>query len=67
MPQIIDHIDAIARRLQRAALYLEFHAEDRSERRAYRYQQDAMRVRVMDWLDASHVNWQAAGHSPTLT
>lgn len=61
MPRIIDHIDAIARRLQRDVLYLEFHPEDRSERRAYRYQQDEMRVRVLDWLDATHVAWQECG------
>lgn len=42
-------------------LYLEFHPQERSERRAYRYQHDETRMRVLAWLEANHVAWQACG------
>lgn len=61
MPQMIEHIDAIARREQRTVLFLEFHPQDRMARRNYRYQQDPVRSGVLDWLDAQHVAWEPCG------
>ncbi|XLZ72747.1 hypothetical protein ABT364_12480 [Massilia sp. SR12] len=48
MPQLIDHIDAIARSKQRAVLYLEFAAH-------------AQRAQVLAWLDAHGMPWQECG------
>ncbi|MET0208281.1 MAG: hypothetical protein ABW220_04520 [Burkholderiaceae bacterium] len=61
MPALIEHIDAIARRKGRAALYLEFHPQDAAERRAYHHEQDPMRARVLAWLDANGVPWRPCG------
>lgn len=56
MPELIEHIDAIARQMQRAVLYLEFHrvatAELTALRRDYRYASDEARRAVLGWLDA---------------
>jgi hypothetical protein len=61
MPGLIEHIDAIARQKQRAVLYLEFHPKPYSERRDYRFQDDAMRDTVLAWLDAHGVPWTPCG------
>lgn len=59
MPQLIEHIDAIARRKERAVLYLEFHP--REEWRRYRFEADNVREGVLAWLDANQVPWQPCG------
>lgn len=59
MPALIEHIDAIARRHQRDALYLEFHPRDAW--RGYRYNDDAMRSAILDWLAQHHIAWQPCG------
>jgi len=41
MPGLIEHIDAIARKKQRAVLYLEFHPEPYREWRNYSFEDDA--------------------------
>lgn len=50
MPVLIEHIDAIARSKQRAALYLEFDAGA-----------DAQRAQMLAWLDAQGMAWRECG------
>jgi len=59
MPQLIEHIDAIARQKRRAVLYLEFHPA--TAWRHYRYEADAARDAVLAWLDEHQVGWQPCG------
>jgi hypothetical protein len=59
MPQLIEHIDAIARRKGRAVLYLEFHPY--AGWRKYRIGDDAVRDGVLAWLDANGIPWQPCG------
>ncbi|QDG69647.1 hypothetical protein [Janthinobacterium tructae] len=61
MPQLIDHIDAIARKRQRAVLYLEFHPKSYEESRLYRHDDDAVRTSMLDWFDAQAIAWQPCG------
>ena len=61
MPALIEYIDAIARKKERAALYVEFHPQPYSEWRHYRFEDDAMRASVLAWLDAHAVRWQECG------
>jgi hypothetical protein len=59
MPELIEHIDAIARKKQRAVLYLEFHPRDAWRR--YRFESDALRDAVLAWLDQHQVDWRPCG------
>jgi hypothetical protein len=59
MPELIEHIDAIARQKGRDVLYLEFHPHE--EWRRYRFEIDAMRDAVLAWLDRHQVGWQPCG------
>lgn len=59
MPQLIEHIDAIARQKGRDALYLEFHPV--GERSTYRYEADPVRETVLAWLDEHQIDWQSCG------
>jgi hypothetical protein len=59
MPQLIEHIDAIARQKGRDVLYLEFHPHD--DWRRYRYETDPMRDMILRWLDQHEVGWQTCG------
>lgn len=61
MPGLIEHIDAIARRKQRAVLYLEFHPQPYVEWRDYRFQEDATRTAILAWLDVNGVSWTRCG------
>lgn len=61
MPSIIPHIDAVARREQRTVLYIEFHPQERPALRRYRYQEDAVRDRILDWLDRHNFAWHPCG------
>ncbi|QNA88133.1 hypothetical protein G4G28_05840 [Massilia sp. Dwa41.01b] len=61
MPRHIEHIDAIARRQQADALYIEFHPQPFAQWRNYRYEDDATRSAVLAWLDAHGVGWTACG------
>jgi hypothetical protein len=61
MPRLIEHIDAIARRKQRDVLYLEFHPESFSERRAYRFEDDDMRKAILEWFDSHGIAWSVCG------
>jgi hypothetical protein len=59
MPQLIEHIDAIARQRGRDVLYLEFHSH--SAWRMYRYEADPARDTVLAWLDQEQVGWEPCG------
>jgi hypothetical protein len=61
MPGLIEHIDAIARKKQGAALYLEFHPQPYAEWRKYRFEDDAMRSAILAWMDANGVRWGPCG------
>lgn len=61
MPALIEHIDAIARREQRAVLYLEFHPRPYAEWRHYGFEDDATRTAILAWLDANGVHWTPCG------
>jgi hypothetical protein len=74
MPQLVDHIDAIARQKQRTVLYLEFHPEqifkvDTEEdyekdirSRHYSYQEDKVRDEIIKNLDDMGISWMECGH-----
>lgn len=51
MPELIEHIDAIARQKQRAVLYLEFHRDASDEARSA----------ALGWLDAHGLPWGSCG------
>ena len=59
MPQLIEHIDAIARQSGRAVLYLEFHPP--GQWRGYRYMNDPARTAALAWLNANGIGWQPCG------
>jgi hypothetical protein len=61
MPGLIEHIDAIARRKQRAVLYVEFHPKPYREWRNYTFQDDALRDQILAWLEANGVPWTQCG------
>lgn len=61
MPALIQHIDAIARKKGRDALYLEFHPQAYAQWRDYRYEDDPVRRAVLAWLDRHRVGWHACG------
>jgi hypothetical protein len=68
MPQIIEHIDAIARKKKRDVLFVTFHKWERDDDgirmldapddwRTY-----PPRQRVIEWLDSHDIPWQPCGH-----
>lgn len=59
MPQLIEHVDAIARQLGRDILYLEFHPP--GQWRGYRCQDDQARAETLAWLDRHAIGWQPCG------
>lgn len=61
MPAMIEHIDAIARKNGRDALYLEFHPQTRDEQRRYNHESDEKRDMVIAWLDEHGFKWKACG------
>lgn len=61
MPQLIEHIDAIARRKQCDVLYLEFHPTSAAERRSYQFEQDPVRTAMLAWLDQHALRWRECG------
>ncbi|MCP3024301.1 hypothetical protein [Cupriavidus basilensis] len=59
MPQLLEHIDAIARRLKRDVLYLDFVEAKRPHYADYRRLDS--RVRITQWLDSEHISWCECG------
>ena len=65
MPQLIEHIDAIARKLQRDVLYLEFMKAQRPHCVDYRSLDS--RLRIMQWLDSEGIRWRECGQVASET
>lgn len=60
MPELIEHIDAIARKKQRDALSIRFVSRE-TDLLAYDYLQDPERLRVIAWLDKHGIAWRPCG------
>ncbi len=60
MPQLIEHVDAIARRLGRDVLFVEFGQPDPGSA-SVAYQDDPSRHALLAWLDANAIAWAPAG------
>jgi hypothetical protein len=58
MPQLLEHIDAIARKKQRDVLYLEFHDADGNP---VDYHALPLRPQIIEWLNREGVGWQPCG------
>ncbi|HIE4429511.1 hypothetical protein [Burkholderia multivorans] len=65
MPQLIEHIDAIARKLKRDVLYLEFVKAQRPYRLPYRRLNS--RLCIMQWLDSERIRWHECGQVASET
>ncbi|QEZ47992.1 hypothetical protein [Cupriavidus oxalaticus] len=61
MPQLIEHIDAIARRKQRDVLYLSFFDAGGDWRVPGNWQQNATREQVIAWLATNGYGWEPCG------
>lgn len=59
MPQIIQHIDAIARQKQRDVLLIEFH--DGSPKSMLDYASSPVRNFILDWFDANDIPYCECG------
>lgn len=67
MPQLIEHIDAIARQKQRGVLYLEFHPGKKWDQKdrswlEYDWRRDVRRTEVIKWFDEHGIAWQICAH-----
>ena len=66
MPMKIEHIDAIARKVQRDVLYLEFNPKPTVDADGNKnfvgWQTLPIRQRVIDWLDSKGIAWRCCGH-----
>ena len=72
MPYEIEHIDAIARKLQRDVLFVVFHApttgmSDQEQQRfdfdtRYDWKASQTRSELIGWLDAKGFEWTLCGH-----
>jgi hypothetical protein len=56
MPQLLEHIDAIARKKQRDVLTVEFHSFQEGYRADYRF--NPARKIIIDWLDANAIGYE---------
>ena len=65
MPKLIEHIDAIARRLQRDALFVQFHDGDKDfEFAGDDWESSPARRRTIAWLKAHRIGWsECAGYA----
>ncbi len=66
MPMNIEHIDAIARKLQRDVLYIAFNpqptSEDEDEAMFFEWNRLPIRQQVIDWLDSRGISWRFCGY-----
>jgi len=65
MPMIIEHIDAIARKLQKNVLCITFtpqNTEDFSNRNRYNWKEDTLRKTICNWLTEQHIIWKPCHH-----
>jgi hypothetical protein len=65
MPQLLEHIDAIARKLKRDVLYLEFLKAQRPHRADYRTLES--RSSIVQWLDTEDIQWRECGQLASET
>jgi hypothetical protein len=61
MPMLIEHIDAIARRKQRAALFVIFFEDGDGREPAYDWMDNPSRQRIIEWLAEQGYSWQQCG------
>lgn len=61
MPQIMEHIDAIARRKRRDVLYVSFLEDGNNQAVATDWRENKTRERVIAWLDAGGYAWAPCG------
>lgn len=59
MPELIEHIDTIARKKQRDVLSIRFYTREAIHE--YHFRRDPERQRVIDWLDKNGIAWQPCG------
>jgi hypothetical protein len=59
MPQLLEHIDAFARKLKRDVLYLDFLKAKRPHRADYRRLES--RSGIVQWLDSEGIEWCECG------
>lgn len=66
MPILIEHIDSIARKLQRDVLYIAFDtkstAEHKDESNGANWRTLKIRQHVVNWLDSRMIEWRCCGH-----
>jgi hypothetical protein len=65
MPQLLEHIDAIARKLNRDVLYLEFLKAQRPHLANYRSLES--RMRITQRLDSEGIGWRECGQLASET
>jgi hypothetical protein len=65
MPQRLEYIDAIARKLKRDVLYLEFLKAQRPHRADYRSLET--RSHIVQWLDSERIEWRECGQLASET
>ncbi|GMG91421.1 MULTISPECIES: hypothetical protein [Cupriavidus] len=61
MPQLIEHIDAIARKAGRDVLYLTFFEDATGARVETHWEENPSRREIVAWLDKNGIRWQACG------
>lgn len=61
MPQLTEHIDAIARKAGRDVLYLTFLDDPAGARVQERWDENPSRKEVVAWLDANGYEWRPCG------
>jgi hypothetical protein len=61
MPKLIEHIDAIARREQRDALYIVFFEEQRGTLVECDWRNNETRKSIIEWLDVTGFKWAECG------
>ncbi len=67
MPQTIQHIDAIARRKQRDALFVTFFDDPNRERSPFHWDVHPARSAIIEWLDAHGYAWEPCGEVASET
>jgi hypothetical protein len=61
MPQLIEHIDAIARQKQCDALFVTFFDDLQGDKSPHRCDSHPARAAIVEWLDAHGYAWQPCG------
>jgi hypothetical protein len=67
MPRLIEHIDAIARREKRDALFIIFFEEYGGKTVACDWQENKSRKLIIEWLDANGYAWSPCGEKANVS